>query len=68
MFHNDVRHSMRKTITLADEAQPRNVQRADVEPVQRSDLEPTDGFSLVIDGHFKTHYDVATTSVRSLTE
>lgn len=40
---------MKKTITLVDEAQPRNVQRAD--------MAPTDGFSLVVDGHFKTHYD-----------
>ncbi|MFL5239642.1 MAG: hypothetical protein ACJ8EL_19010 [Rhizomicrobium sp.] len=40
---------MKKTITLPDEAQPRNVQRADVAPA--------DGFSLVVDGHFKTHYD-----------
>jgi hypothetical protein len=39
---------MKKPITLIDEAQPRNIQRADVAPV--------DGFSLVVDGHFKTHY------------
>ena len=40
---------MKKPITLADEIQPRKIQRADVPP--------TDGFSLVVDGHFKTHYD-----------
>jgi hypothetical protein len=40
---------MKKTITLVDEVQPRNIQRADVAPA--------DGFSLVVDGHFKTHYD-----------
>jgi hypothetical protein len=40
---------MRKTITLADETQPRSVQRADVPPAE--------GFSLVVDGHFKTNYD-----------
>jgi hypothetical protein len=40
---------MKKPIVLVDEPQPRNVQRADVAP--------TDGFSLVVDGHFKTHYD-----------
>jgi hypothetical protein len=39
---------MKKTITLVDEVQPRNIQRADVAPA--------DGFSLVVDGHFKTHY------------
>ena len=40
---------MRKTTTPADEIQPRNIKRADVPPA--------DGFSLVVDGHFKTHYD-----------
>jgi hypothetical protein len=43
---------MKKTITPADEIQPRNIQRADVAPA--------DGFSLVVDGHFKTHYDSET--------
>ncbi|HLG84505.1 MAG TPA: hypothetical protein VKY22_26145 [Bradyrhizobium sp.] len=40
---------MKNTITLADEVQPRTIRRADVPPA--------DGFSLVVDGHFKTHYD-----------
>jgi hypothetical protein len=40
---------MKKPITLVEEAQPRNIQRADVAPAS--------GFSLVVDGHFKTHYD-----------
>jgi hypothetical protein len=40
---------MKKPTTLGDEIQPRNIQRADVPPA--------DGFSLVVDGHFKTHYD-----------
>ena len=40
---------MKKTISLVDEVQPRNIRRAD--------LAPSDGFSLVVDGHFKTHYD-----------
>ena len=40
---------MKKTITLADELQPRKIQRADVPPA--------DGFTLVVDGLFKTHYD-----------
>jgi hypothetical protein len=35
-------------MTLPEEIQPRNIQRADVAPA--------DGFSLVVDGHFKTHY------------
>jgi hypothetical protein len=40
---------MKKPITLVDEIQPRNIQRADVAPAN--------GFSLVVDGHFKSHYD-----------
>ena len=40
---------MKRTTTLADEIQPRNIQRADVPPA--------DGFSLVVDGHFKSHYE-----------
>jgi hypothetical protein len=40
---------MKKTIAGADEIQPKIIQRADVAPA--------DGFSLVVDGHFKTHYD-----------
>ena len=40
---------MKKPITLVEEIQPRNIQRADVAPAN--------GFSLVVDGHFKTHYD-----------
>ena len=40
---------MKKTIPPTEETQPRNIQRADVAP--------TEGFSLVADGHLKTHYD-----------
>jgi hypothetical protein len=40
---------MKKKVSVAEEAQPRNVQRADIAP--------TAGYSLVVDGHFKTHYD-----------
>ncbi|WP_375310771.1 hypothetical protein WHZ77_27115 [Bradyrhizobium sp. A5] len=42
---------MKKPLTTADEIEPRIIQRADVAP--------TSGFSLVVDGHFKTHYDDA---------
>jgi hypothetical protein len=38
---------MKKTIARADEIQPKIIQRADVAPA--------DGFSLVVDGYFKTH-------------
>ena len=51
---------MKKTITPADENEPRIVQRADVAP--------TDGFSLVVDGHFKTHYDDAEAAQKAGTE
>jgi hypothetical protein len=40
---------MKKPIVLVDEVQPRNIQRADIAPAN--------GFSLVVDGHFKSHYD-----------
>jgi hypothetical protein len=40
---------MKKTIARADEIQSKDIQRADVAPA--------DGFSLVVDGHFKTHYE-----------
>jgi len=48
---------MKKTIMPVDEIQPRNIQRADVAPV--------DGFSLVVDGHFKAHYDDETTAQKA---
>jgi hypothetical protein len=44
-----MRYSMKKTITVIDEVEPRIIQRADIAPA--------DGFSLVVDGRFKTHYD-----------
>jgi hypothetical protein len=40
---------MKKTISLVEEVQPRNIRRAD--------LAPSDGFTVVVDGHFKAHYD-----------
>ncbi|MFC4842766.1 hypothetical protein ACFPFP_30470 [Bradyrhizobium sp. GCM10023182] len=40
---------MKKPPAPADESEPRIVQRADVAP--------TDGFSLVVDGRLKAHYD-----------
>lgn len=40
---------MKKTATLADETRPRNIQRADVAPAE--------GYSLVVDGRFKSHFD-----------
>jgi hypothetical protein len=40
---------MKKPIAPVDDIEPRTIQRADVLPA--------DGFSLVVDGHFKTRYD-----------
>lgn len=40
---------MKKPSTSVDDNEPRTIQRADVAPA--------DGFSLVVDGHFKAHYD-----------
>ncbi|TQF39282.1 hypothetical protein UNPF46_14085 [Bradyrhizobium sp. UNPF46] len=39
---------MKKPTNQLDEIEPRTIQRADIAPA--------DGFSLVVDGHFKTHY------------
>ena len=39
----------KREITLSDEPQPRNIQRADIAP--------SDGFALVVDGRLKTKYD-----------
>ncbi len=43
---------MKKPITQVDESEPRTIQRADAAPA--------DGFTLVVDGHFKTRYDSET--------
>jgi hypothetical protein len=40
--------SLKKPLTLPDD-EPRVIQRADIAP--------TEGYSLVVDGRFKTHYD-----------
>ena len=43
---------MKKPIAQLDDIEPRTIQRADIAPA--------DGFSLVVDGHFKTRYDSET--------
>jgi len=48
---------MKRTITRSDESQPKNIERADVAPA--------DGFTLVVDGHFKTHYDDETAAQKA---
>jgi hypothetical protein len=39
---------MKKPTIHIEHPQPRNIQRADIAP--------TDGYALVADGHFKTHF------------
>jgi hypothetical protein len=40
---------MKKPSLHVEQAQPRNIQRADIAPV--------DGYALVVDGHFKTQFE-----------
>ncbi|KYG21773.1 hypothetical protein SE92_17235 [Bradyrhizobium sp. AT1] len=40
---------MKKPTAQVEEIEPRTIQRADVAPA--------DGFSLIVDGHFKTRYE-----------
>ena len=39
---------MKKPAVYVEHPQPRNIQRADIAP--------TDGYALVVDGHFKTQF------------
>ncbi|TFV73555.1 hypothetical protein E4K64_20150 [Bradyrhizobium frederickii] len=43
---------MKKPTMQVEEIEPRTIQRADIAP--------TDGFSLIVDGHFKTRYESET--------
>ena len=43
---------MKKPTVQVEEIEPRTIQRADVAPA--------DGFSLIVDGHFKTRYESET--------
>ena len=43
---------MKKPTMQVEEIEPRTIQRADVAPA--------DGFSLIVDGHFKTRYETET--------
>jgi hypothetical protein len=40
---------MRKTVLSIDETEPKKILRAD--------LPPTEGFAVIIDGHFKSEFD-----------
>jgi hypothetical protein len=50
----------KREITLTEEPQPRNIQRADIAP--------SDGFALVVDGRIKTKYDDEATAKKAATD
>ncbi len=50
----------KREITLNEEPQPRNIQRADIAP--------SDGFALVVDGRIKTKYDDEGTAKKAATD
>ena len=47
-------------LTVEEQPQPRNIQRADIAP--------SDGYSLVVDGHFKTQFAEKAAAVKAATE
>ena len=51
---------MKKPTLHVEQPQPRNIQRADIAP--------TDGYALVVDGHFKTQFVEEGTAKKVATE
>ena len=51
---------MKKPKLTVEDPQPRNIQRADIAP--------TDGYSLVVDGHFKTQFAEKGAAMKAATE
>ncbi|MFB6453270.1 hypothetical protein [Bradyrhizobium tunisiense] len=51
---------MKKPTVQVEEIEPRTIQRADVAPAS--------GFSLIVDGHFKTRYESETAARAAGTE
>jgi hypothetical protein len=47
-------------LSVEEKPQPRNIQRADIAP--------SDGYSLVVDGHFKTQFAEKAAAVKAATE
>jgi hypothetical protein len=47
-------------LQVNEQPQPRNIQRADIAP--------TDGYVLVVDGHFKTHFAEKGAAMKAATE
>jgi len=51
---------MKKPRGQVENSQPRNIQRADIAPI--------DGYSLVVDGHFKTQFTEKGAAMKAATE
>ena len=51
---------MKKPTLRVEQQQPRNIQRADIAPEQ--------GYSMVVDGHFKTQFSEASAAKKTATE
>jgi hypothetical protein len=56
----DKRCKMQKPTPRVEQQQPRNIQRADIAPEQ--------GYAMVVDGHFKTHFSEASAAKKTATE
>jgi hypothetical protein len=51
---------MKKPKLSVEDPQPRNIQRADIAP--------SDGYALVVDGHFKTQFEEKAAAMKAATE
>ena len=56
----ETRADMKKSTLRIVEQQPRNIQRADIAPEA--------GYSMVVDGHFKTHFAQESAAKKAATE
>jgi hypothetical protein len=56
----ETRADMKKSTLRIVEQQPRNIQRADIAPEA--------GYSMVVDGHFKTHFSQESAAKKAATE
>ena len=56
----ETRADMKKSTLRIVEQQPRNIQRADIAPET--------GYSMVVDGHFKTHFSQESAAKKAATE
>ena len=56
----EARADMKKSILRIEQQQPRNI--------QRPDIAPETGYSMVVDGHFKTHFSQESAAKNAATE